>query len=230
MSVARRRQVEELLRTMLDYLPVPNRDSTAPRFASLPGPAPGQKARCTRCDATGRVHGDRPCQKCRTVKAGVESVGGVWNAFHHRHGCRLCLICDGTGHVKAGRGGTPVDEMLRPGKTERHDKAYERAERRRGTDAELARLGRLVAIREQDEAADWWLAAADRRRQVLWAGTQHAELVALLALLRVEMPSRYSILLRVLVYGEEIVLSDGMRDRLDETLDWLAEGLAGRTT
>lgn len=224
----RRHQVEHLLRSLLDYLPTPNRDSTAPRHASAPGPAPGKRTRCQRCDTTGRVKGDQPCQQCRTAKARTDEAGKRWDAHAAVHGCRLCLACDGTGHVKTRQGDEAVDEMLTPGRTDQHDQAYERAEQRRRVEAELTRLTRLQAVRDDGEAADWWLSAADRRRRAQWRATSHAELWALLEQLRDIAPIRYSVVMRKLVYGQEVVFSPRMQARLDETLDWLAERMPER--
>lgn len=89
-SVTPAAAVKLLLLTMNDYLP-PERISTG-LLASAPGPQASRYVSCDTCNGTGRLIGaDQPCARCATTIAN----GG--KNRRPRHGCRLCLACDGRG-------------------------------------------------------------------------------------------------------------------------------------
>jgi hypothetical protein len=235
--------VRILLASRLDWAPPVKLAST---YAPESGPAGGDRVRCGRCAATGRVIGTgltaQPCPACRQAKRRADETNHRFTAGCSR--CRPCVACEhGWRHIQPGYrdddgnwvsertpplfpGETGDDEYLRPGKNELHEDALTRSETRRRLDTLIDALDDQAAARE-GRAEDLRPYGWERDRDAHYRAGSYAELDRLLEELRDRYPVLAWAVLTVYVYEPH----HGVRDLLDRSslvrvagagLDWVA--------
>lgn len=225
-DVVRRAQIYALWNSSLEWLP-PIRSSLDPRQAGVrAGFTDGRRTMCERCRATGRVRGEgvdaHACQQCVSAKLKAYELGIDYRPSP-MHGCRMCIVCDGTGHRLRRRGELGVDEYRRQSKTGQLDDANLRHDRALALDRQISALHRDLAIAEGEDDPDWWLSYAIREKERLWRNGSYAELEGQMRVLKIANPLAWQLVMRVEVYLEPIHVSERTRQLIDTTADWVAE-------
>lgn len=144
------------------------------------------------------------------------------SGWPYRHGCRPCLNCE-AGWIRVGGDPTVAgDPMVNPGKHELDDQAQVKAERRRLVDAQLVKL---QALQRQHDGIEWPdddLTRALMAKTRLYRTGSFGWLDRALLLLAAAYPLRHDAV-RLYVIEAQAVPSAAVRERLDETVDWLSE-------
>lgn len=202
-------RVRLLLLSMLDYLPTPR--GARLYAAAEPGPQASFYVPCFSCKASGRRRGLGHCQIC------LEHSQAGRRLKRPRHGCTMCLECDGRGERKRRKGdeghdgysGLPMSEL-------------ERAV----NDAQTKDLPKDVrkaysmALESSEEDEVWWLRQRERYRA---AGSYRALEYVLGCLREIAMP-RYEQLIHWATSHEDPLWewSESAQEEIDYTVRAIA--------
>ena len=217
----RGKRVYALLRSINSWLPGPatwRQNPLCQREDS--GEAPSMSVDCQTCAGKGMIGKGvkRRCARCRgrgtrVVDAYTErEVGSEDGGLIQRRRDARCDGCGGDGvhrngrrcHRCSGRGTISVAEA-------------------RGRDSELERLCANERIRAGLEGVAFSESASFERRSRLYEQGSYDHADQALSELGLEAPSRYSALLRHVIYDDGASLSPALERQIAETVEWLAK-------
>lgn len=142
---------------------------------SIPGPGGGSYVPCDTCASSGRMRGAGPCIVCRDRRKAGEEIR------RPRHGCTLCMACDGVGELRRRVGEDRWDAYVGM----RLSDARELAQREQAERLNYKRA--LLEAVEEEKGYRW-----ERDQDALHRAGSYADLERQLGWLADKYPRRYS--------------------------------------